>query len=125
MNKIVALTASFVFLSHLCTAQLPTLQPQEVEVPGQIVYDNTTADVTFIALKVRSGFSIENLESKVWYIDKNGVRKKIRPKDCQEIRFKWDEQEERMISRRPVGNGRRKRFLRLMVDGRARFYEYI
>ena len=112
-----------VIVPHLCAAQYP-LQPQEVEVPGQIVYKDSTVDVTFVVLKVRGGVSLENLESKVRYIDKNGARKKIRPKNCEEISFKWDNQDIRMIAKRPVGESRRKKFLHLVVDGRARFYEY-
>jgi hypothetical protein len=116
----------FLLTAQLCAAQTPTLQEQEVQVPGQIVYrDSTTADVTFFVLKVRNGFSVENLESKVRYLDKNGAKKKLRPRDAEEIRFKWDNQEIRMVSRRPGHEALKRKFLHLMVDGKARFYEYI
>lgn len=123
MNRFILATTLLFFVSHFCKAQYP-LQPEEVQVPGQIVYKDSTVDVTFIVLKVRGGVSLENLESKVRYIDRSGARKKIRPKACEEIRFKWDNQDIRMLSKRPVGEASQKKFLHLMVDGRARFYEY-
>lgn len=101
------------------------IQERIIDVPGEIVYADRTEHVTFQVLAVLNGFSVEHLEKSARYVDANGHHKIVRPKDAEEIRFKWDEQDVRMISRRPRHESSRKKFMHLLTDGSVRFYEYI
>jgi hypothetical protein len=113
------------FATIFCRAQPLVLKGQEVEVPGVIIYGDSVSDVRFIIVTVRGGYSFEDLQDKVRYLDKNGKKKKLRPDQADEIRFRWDDQDIRMLSRTPIHHSRKKKFMHIYLDGRVRIYEYI
>jgi hypothetical protein len=109
----------FVFAAHISVAQVSD------DVDGQIVYRNKTATVRFRIPVVDNQVKIEGLQDKVWYFDKSGDMKKLRPKAATEIRIDWNGHEIRMISRRPKHHTRTKKFVYLAVDGNVRLFEYV
>ena len=112
-----------IFFCALILASVQVHAAQEVH--GQIIYKDKTIDVTFLIATFLDGFSIENLQNKIRYVDENGEQRTLRPKDAEEIRFTWKEQDVRLVSRKPSRYATKKKFLHMVVDGNVRFYEYI
>lgn len=95
------------------------------QIPGQIVYNDTTVNVRFIISTFRGGFSAESLQRKIQYLDDDGVKRSVRPKHAKAIQFCWDNQDIVFISRRPPHHGTRKKFLHVWTSGKVTVCEYI
>jgi len=126
LNKLTLFVVLLPFVAKVSSAQFPASQSRPVQVTGEIVYANKKVEpVKFEMLAILNGISVEDIENKIHYINEKGNRKILRPKDAEEIRFKWDEQDVRMVSRKPRHEATKKKFMRLLDDGRVRLYEYI
>ncbi len=102
------------------------------KVKGKIYFENDTIDVTFyIPVDYFSlDINYESLQEKIKYIDSTGKKKVLRPKDAKEIRFKYEFENVRMLSRensillgRPLSRGSHI-FLKLEIDGRLKLFKY-
>ncbi|SRR6056297_1287709 len=102
------------------------------KIDGQILFDNDTVDVIF---KIPVDFLTQEinytgLQYKVKYIDSTGKKKKLLPDDAREIRFSFDYENIRMLSRKntvDIGNifsGANHIFLKIKIDGKLKLFEY-
>jgi len=95
-------------------------------VPGQIILDSDTMNVTIRLLQSRETLAIMPLQSEVQYIDDNGNPHKTDPSKAKEIRFRYGDDDVRMVSKMfmtPEGNADIK-FLKLALEGPVSVFEY-
>nr|NQU89140.1 hypothetical protein [Bacteroidota bacterium] len=123
MKKVVLL----IFLGMIFTTKVDAKK-----VNGQIIYENDTIDV-IIKLPVSlfsQKINYEKLQKKVQYYDSNGKKIKLLPDEAREIRFTYDGEDIRMLSRlntlknRNVFSSGTHIFLRLKNDGKLKLFEY-
>ncbi len=106
------------------------LEAKKIE--GQIFYNNDTISVTMkIPVKLFTQEpNYEKLQYKVKYFDSLGVKKVLRPDDAQEIRFTYEFEKVRMLSRKntlSLGNifsMSSNIFLRIEIDGDLKLFNY-
>ncbi|WP_028981455.1 hypothetical protein [Sporocytophaga myxococcoides] len=102
------------------------------KVKGKIILENDTIDVTFdipvdyFSLEI----NYESLQQRIKYIDSTGNKKVLHPEDAKEIRFKYEFENIRMLSREnslllgnPFSRGSHI-FLKLEIDGRLKLFKY-
>jgi hypothetical protein len=102
------------------------------KVKGRIIFKQDTLNVTFnISPKWISGeLSFERLQQKIKYIDVNGKKKVLLPDQAREIQFEFGAEKVRMISvPNTLGLGNvfassKNIFLRIIVDGRLKLFNY-
>jgi hypothetical protein len=102
------------------------------KIEGKIFFENDTIDVTFILPVdlLTQDIIYENVQQKIKYIDRNGIKHKLRPDDAKEIRFKYPYSEIRMISvPNNLGLGNpfffgQNIFLELKIDGYLKLFNY-
>lgn len=101
------------------------------KIQGKIIYRHDTIDVIFnIPFKLLSGEpNFEKLQYRVKYYDASGEVFKLKPDDAEEIRFKINNKEFRMLSRHNslgggLFSGSSNIFLELVSDGAVKIFNY-
>ena len=106
------------------------LEAKKIE--GKIFFEDDTIDVIFnmpIKLFTRE-LNYEQLQYKVKYFDSTGKKITLRPDDAKEIRFKYEYENVRMLSRyNSLGLGSifsmsTNIFLKLEIDGKLKLFNY-
>jgi hypothetical protein len=125
MKKVVFLLLGIVFAFEL----------QAKKISGTIIFERDTLDVTF---NIPVGFlsseiNFEGLQYKVKYYDSNGKKITLRPHEAKEIRFTYNNQTIRMLSRLNnfdnwttwnVLGSNTHIFLKLEIDGEVKLFKY-
>jgi hypothetical protein len=101
------------------------------DIKGKIIYLNDTVDVIFV---IPTDFTMEeiryrSIQNKVKYYNSAGKKVKLLPDDVVEIRFSYSNEDIRMLSVRDTHDfndiwGTKYIFLKLIVDGRLKLFEY-
>ncbi len=102
------------------------------KIAGQIFYENDTVNVTInIPVKFFTQEpNYEKLQYKIKYFDSQGIKKVLRPIDAKEIRFTFEYEKVRMLSRKnTLGLGNilsmsSNIFLRIKIDGDLKLFNY-
>ena len=101
------------------------------DIPGQIILENDTLNVTFsirVGLFSQEPF-YERLQFKMKYYDSTNTQIILKPDQAKEIRFRYDDEDIRMLSRKnTIGAGGlfytgNAIFLRLELDGYLKVFE--
>lgn len=109
-----------------------TLRLEAKKIEGQIFNKNDTVNVTMnIPIKFFTQEpNYEKLQYKIKYFDSTGVKKVLRPEDAVEIRFTYEYEKIRMLSRQnTLGLGNifsmsSNIFLRIEIDGDLKLFNY-
>jgi hypothetical protein len=117
----------FLFLIGL----IPSLGVDARQIEGTIIFEHDTIDVVFnIPGRFRDGEPMfEYLQYRVKYFDPTGKKVRLRPDQAKEIRFRYGDEDVRMLSLyNSIGPRntypRKNVFLRLKVDGHLRLFYY-
>ena len=123
MRKVVLLIVlGIIFISEI----------EAKKIEGQILFKDDTVDVIFkIPIDLLTQEIIyEKLQYKVKYFDFNGKKIKLIPDNAEEIRFKYNNEDIRMLSRYnsldigDIFSMRTNIFLKLKVEGKLMLFEY-
>ena len=109
-----------------------TFKLEAKKIEGQIFYKNDTVNVT---MKIPVKFftlepNYEKLQYKIKHFDSLGVKNVLRPDDANEIRFTYEYEKVRMLSRKnTLGLGNifsmsSNIFLRIEIDGDLKLFNY-
>lgn len=120
-------------ISLLTIAAFLAFKLEAKKIPGKIIFANDTIDVIF---NIRTSLLTDepkysNLQFKVKFFDSNGKKKILKPNEAKEIRFTYQGENIRMVSKRntlelgSIFNLGAYVFLRLKIDGYLKlFYFY-
>ena len=119
-------------MSVLVLGLLLTTSLEAKKIKGVILFAEDTVQVTMkIPVKFLSGeINYQKLQTKVKYFDSLGTKRVLRPDDAREIRFSYDYEDVRMLSRvKNDGMGNIFSadsciFLKLEVDGPLKLFSY-
>ncbi len=100
------------------------------KLPGKIISENGISDVVFFVPRGSIPFEPDypSIQYKIRYLDPQGRKKVLRPGQCDEIRFVYNDEEVRMLARKntwmpgPKFSFNRNVFLKLEVDGHMKLF---
>jgi hypothetical protein len=99
---------------------------QASQIDGVIITKTDTLHVRFVVSLTGVDFTL--LQKGVKYIDNSGKKVKLKPEDAKEIRFEYNGQPVRMLSRFDNlsynSDGSTKIFLELLIDGPMKLFSY-
>jgi hypothetical protein len=106
------------------------VEPKNIE--GIVIFKNDTLDVIFkIPINIFSkGINFEKLQYKIKYFDSSRDLVVIKPEQAEEIRFLYNNEEVRMLSRdsrhilKSVFSNKGMIFLKLEIDGIIKLFTY-
>lgn len=108
-----------------------TLQLSARKIAGEIIFEDrvisTTLTIPMLTIPHTPDF--EQLQLRVRYVDKEGKRKTLKPKQAKEFSFFLQGQHIRMVSKTNLPGrvkriGRKQLFLKLEIDGPLKLFTY-
>lgn len=113
----------FSFITILFLVSFPTYASQ---VKGMIIRKTDTLNVMFII--PFTGIDCSDIQYGIKYIDNSGNKVKLKPSDAKEVRFEYESDTIRMLSRFDNisynSDGSEKIFLKLEIDGTIKLFSY-
>ncbi len=97
------------------------------KVPGKILYPDRVVEVTFLVPTglFGGGPNAQAMQKGIRYLDETGKKKRLKPSQAQAFTFTYEGTEFTMVSHQLSGGlFSRNVFMLLVMDGRAKMYEY-